>query len=415
MICNRALALLLVLSLVGGCSTTHTILQRQQQVTRLRLDSDPPGATVHVDQQPRGRTPAEVALTYTLVHKELHPGERKGGWWLLGTGLAATIIGIGLSVWGMSSIRTADPGEQTVGHILAATFGPVGGLYGLGGLIAGIYYLSKFPATIPITELEPRQVSLAFNIPTVGLRTASITPVGQGLPGANRSTQRVRFSGAAMRWEANLPVGLRLTDTSRPDSTIRPLAAGPVVDPVAPGKTKPAGENPRVEALREQGEACYRQRDYACALQRFERAFALNPGPAMRFNVASALDKLGRAALAVRQYRRYLSEAGDTVSPSAVAHIQHRMKSRLPQVAQLQLVVEPGEATITVDGVPLASLATEPTTLGRYQLVLDPGDYRLDLTCPGHVPRTSSVTLEAGGLRTLELKLQRAAGREDEP
>lgn len=412
---GKGLALLLSGMLVG-CSTTHTVLREQRQVARIQVESVPAGAAIYIDRQARGRTPGEVQLTYTRIDKELHPAERKQGWWLLGTGLATMITGIGVGIWGFSDIGNTDaePAEK-VGKTVAGTYAVLGAIYGLTGLIAGIYYLSKSPASIPVTEVTPARVAFSLNVPGVGLQQAVLSPVAQALPRQGPPGQ-VRFSSVG--WEARLPGGLQLVGSSGPQTRIAvgPAPAGthpPLALPAPPDDSpSPAA---RVEALREQGEACYRKRDYACALQRFERAFALLPTPSMRFNLASALDKVGRAALAIRQYRLYLKESGGAASPSALAHIQKRMKTLLPQVCQLELVVEPADATVTLDGVPLASLETVPSSGGRHQLVLEAGSYRLDLSSRGHQTRMVNVKLAAGDLRTLEVKLDRLSGREDEP
>ncbi len=71
-----------------------------------------------------------------------------------------------------------------------------------------------------------------------------------------------------------------------------------------------------------------RRRDYRCAVAKFEAALALEPAPEMRFNLASAQDKLGLHAAAVRQFQRYLAEAAATAHPKALGHIQRRLRTR---------------------------------------------------------------------------------------
>jgi hypothetical protein len=172
---------------------------------------------------------------------------------------------------------------------------------------------------------------------------------------------------------------------------------GPVSRPAATG-----AELAAVQDLRQQGEGCYRARQYRCALEKFERAFALIPSPAMRFNLASAQDKLGLAVLAARQYRRYLQEAGAAASPSAVSHIGKRMRLLLPQIARLRLVLRPADAAVTLDGLPLASV--DPGA-ARDELYLSPGTCRLDVSRPGYAAKTLRLTVIAGEQRTLAIAL----------
>lgn len=164
-----------------------------------------------------------------------------------------------------------------------------------------------------------------------------------------------------------------------------------------------------IEKLRQEGADCYRKRRYPCALSRFERAFALAPSPAMRFNLASALDKLNRPAQAARQYRRYLEDSGRHTSPSALAHIQTRMKELLPHVGRLQLTIRPEGARVTLDGVSLEALGATIRG-GKTEVILRPEAYRLEISLPGHQSRTEEVILGKGQLRALEIALQTAPG-----
>jgi hypothetical protein len=173
-----------------------------------------------------------------------------------------------------------------------------------------------------------------------------------------------------------------------------------------------------VSRLREQGKACYRKRDYRCALSRFQEALDLRADPAMRFNVASAQDKLGMAVEAVRQYHRYLREAGSDAPETARRHIHLRLTSLLAQVARLRLAVSPTDARIEIDGKavvprppPRVSAAT-PTSgaapssrPSMPELVLAPGSHELAVTAPEREPHRRTLTLAAGEVHTLELAL----------
>jgi len=404
------------LVLLAGCSATTTVIRRDSRVARFQVTSQPAGATVYVDAVPRGRSPTEVELPYAVVEKEIKPAEHKNGWVLLISGIFATTIGIAATAWAASDLHSS---EDVGLRVFSLVFGSQGALYGLYGLIGGIYYLSATPDSIKVTETTPREVSLGINIPGQGLRRAQLASLGpaSATPQFGK-VKRIHYSAATGRWAApGLPDGLELRDASGRPVVAMPVPAGPAPPPALPAPPPsedspekpdvPAATHGMVQDLRRQGEACYRRRDYACALQRFERAFALAPSPAMRFNLASALDKLGREASAVRQYQRYLSEAGDTASPSALAHIQRRMKVLLASVARLHLSLDPTDATVTVDGVPLSTL-TSRFAQGRHEAVLEPGAHRLDVSHAGYKPRTVEAALVAGELKSLDVALQRA-------
>jgi hypothetical protein len=420
---TKAVTLVLCgLFLVAGCSATTTVVRRESRVARFQVTSQPAGATVYVDAVPQGRSPAEVELPYAVVEKEIQPAEHKNGWVLLVTGLVATIGGIAATAWAASNLGDTDEGAGTMaGRIMALSFGPTGALYGLYGIIGGIYYLAAHPSSMKVTEITPRQISLGINIPGQGLRRAQLASLGPaGAVPEFGKVRRIHYSAATGLWAApGLPDSLELRDASGRAAAVAtaPVPSGHAPPPALPAPPQaedsperpdvPAATHKMVQDLRRQGEACYRRRDYSCALQRFERAFALAPSPAMRFNLASALDKLGREASAVRQYQRYLSEAGDTASPSALAHIQRRMKVLLAGVARLHLTIDPAAATVTVDGVPLATL-TSQFVQGRHEAVLDPGAHRLDISHTGYRSRTVEAALVAGELKSLDVTLERA-------
>lgn len=222
-------------------------------------------------------------------------------------------------------------------------------------------------------------------------------------------TTKGRINYGGYGWTASLSPGAILRVTKSPSWT-QPspgVAAQPPEPLPAPlGATPAAGTTSpdlaMLQDLRQQGEACYRRRDYRCAVAKFERALSLVPTAAMRFNLASAQDKLGDAPLAIRQYRRYLEEAGRSVSPTALAHIQRRMKQLLPKVGRLQLT-PPDNARISIDGIELRAL--EPAILegGRMELVLEPGSYRIDVAVPARPVRNLRVELKPGALHAVEL------------
>jgi hypothetical protein len=190
-------------------------------------------------------------------------------------------------------------------------------------------------------------------------------------------------------------------------------AAGPVsVEPPRPRGAPPPGppgaaDRKAYETLRRQGKACYRQRDYRCALERFAAALERIPDPAMRFNLASAQDKLGLAALAVRNYRRYLKDSAGTVPAQALAHITRRMETLVRRVGQVRVSVTPAEASLLLNDVPQlrAALATRKGTSTTWDLVLDPGSYQLVVRHPGRPSRSLTITVLAGDQRRLDVSL----------
>jgi len=160
-----------------------------------------------------------------------------------------------------------------------------------------------------------------------------------------------------------------------------------------------------VANLSAKGKRCYRQRDYRCALAKFEVAFAAAPTPERRFNLASAQDKLGLAVLAFRQYRLYLKEGGPSAQARVLLYIKRRLELLAPQVAQLELHLVPSRAKVSINGTPVL-LAQMQSGESRFSLVLGPGVHQLDFTHAKHRAHRETLTLSAGKTRVLTVTLE---------
>ncbi len=410
---SSLLALVLALACQPACQTTSTVLREDASVVQLRLSSDPAGAAVVVDDARKGSTPLHLELAVKRYERRYVRREWKTAWVNLITGALATGGGLAATVWGFNGLGGSYSDPDHTGRIVAATCGILATLYGGIALGAGVYGVIAYrPRTV--VELEPAVYGLrleqagAFPAEARVRLDGASAPLPAALSAHYSSTaQAWRTSGAtagvslerisAPAWpDLSRLLALRAKPQPRP----RPAATRRAAPATAPA---PAPPDPGLlQELRQQGEACYRRRDYRCAVARFERALALAPTPAMRFNLASAQDKLGLAAVAVRQYRRYLEEAGRGASSTAIAHIQKRMKQLLPRVSRLQLVVG-ADVRVTVDGIAIGSL--DPTALGagKLEVVLEPGSYRVDVVRAGSAPRSLEVDLRAGALRTLDV------------
>lgn len=65
-----------------------------------------------------------------------------------------------------------------------------------------------------------------------------------------------------------------------------------------------------VNELNEQGAALYASRDYRRAVERFLRAYAIDPDPNLLFNIARCYEKLGDREAAIEKYEEFLSLPG---------------------------------------------------------------------------------------------------------
>ena len=133
------LALLFVCVILTGCATV-TGGSRDPKVT---ISSDPPGAAVWVDNEPRGATPANVELSRRSEHK----------------------------------ITVVQPGCEPATATVKRSLNPwVFGNLVLGGLIGVVVDV----CTDATYKLSPREIH--FNLKPLPVTSSSGTPTGMALP-----------------------------------------------------------------------------------------------------------------------------------------------------------------------------------------------------------------------------------------
>lgn len=106
-----------------------------------------------------------------------------------------------------------------------------------------------------------------------------------------------------------------------------------------------------VDAAREHfkhGVTAFEAGDHAAALSAFRAADQARHAPAITYNIARALESLGRVHAALREYERYVAEAGgdgEFVSAATVAIAQIKSRSTV-----LRVETEPPGARVSIDG-----------------------------------------------------------------
>lgn len=162
----------------------------------------------------------------------------------------------------------------------------------------------------------------------------------------------------------------------------------------------PTEETTALEArtLFEEAVRMSREERWAEALDLFRRSRALMPRPSTLFNIAIALDRLGRARESIAAIDEYL-----TISDPARDEADRREAMRLrveaeARVAHLTVSVGAPGATIELDGTPI-----EPDT----EVLADPGDHVLVAGAPER--RTARVALTLAPGARVERRIELAA------
>jgi len=152
-----------------------------------------------------------------------------------------------------------------------------------------------------------------------------------------------------------------------------------------------------VEAI-DRAVAAYEAGDYAKAHQHFAAAHEISPN-------ARTLRGLGKAEFELRNYGKSLSYLEASLSAQQKP-LDDRLREEVSTLAararayvgELHVSVEPGTATVSIDGVKVASGPEASLSL----LI---GDHMLEFHAIGHLPETRSVRIAAGQRTSVHVAL----------
>ena len=110
-------------------------------------------------------------------------------------------------------------------------------------------------------------------------------------------------------------------------------------------------------ALFQQGQAAYQAGEYESAIEAWERAYAMDPRPALQYNLAQAYGRLARVeeeAAALRLYIAGALAAGTASDDSQIVSARARLSAIADRIRRtgIQLTGVPAGAHVLVDGTP---------------------------------------------------------------
>lgn len=176
----------------------------------------------------------------------------------------------------------------------------------------------------------------------------------------------------------------------------------------APAGAQPVDDQLRAtaRALADEGMSFFEKKQYADALDRFDRAAAIIQAPTITLHAARSLDKLGRLIEAAERYRACINTPVDDKSPEAFRTAQDAARSELqtltPRIPSVEVVVQgPGadQAVVTLDG------KTVPKALIGVKMLVNPGDHKIGATTDTHAD-TEEVTVVEKQLSRVVLELE---------
>jgi tetratricopeptide (TPR) repeat protein len=141
------------------------------------------------------------------------------------------------------------------------------------------------------------------------------------------------------------------------------------------------------EALLRAGNALYDQRDFRGAFLKYQRAKALYPSYKIDFNLALALEALGRRADAAVHFERFLDKGHPLAQREMIQSAMKKLSALKEQLGRVTVTAEISGASVLADG---ALVGTAPL-----RFYLEPGTHRLRFE-EGERSLERTVTLGAG-------------------
>lgn len=124
-------------------------------------------------------------------------------------------------------------------------------------------------------------------------------------------------------------------------------AASTATPAFAQAPTPPASTKERAKATYLEGAKAFKAKDYATALQLFERAYKLDPSPVLIYNLARVHEEMGNAAESIDHFELYLSRVPDSPDKGDIERRVRVMKAILdrskapPQTPVAEASTEP--------------------------------------------------------------------------
>jgi hypothetical protein len=156
--------------------------------------------------------------------------------------------------------------------------------------------------------------------------------------------------------------------------------------------------------FKSRGDKAIAEGDYAAAAEAYRRGNKIQHHPAFDFNLARALQGLGRYAEALDAVERFEREASPELK-AQVPDLEVMIRELKANVGSLVLVGEPHKARVRGNERELGEYAPGRT------LRCDTGPLDLVVTAEGFLPIEQHVTIAAGDTETVALKFERRDDR----
>jgi hypothetical protein len=150
----------------------------------------------------------------------------------------------------------------------------------------------------------------------------------------------------------------------------------------------------------ERGYALAEQRNFDAAIAEFEQAQAISPNVSLLYNLGQAYAAAGRSADAVSTLERYLSQAGEALSPERRRQAETLIRYHAARVGRIALEIEPAGASVVVDGKDRGQAPLAGT------LAVAAGQHAVLVSAPGYEPHATSLDVPAQQVAAVKVALR---------
>lgn len=154
-------------------------------------------------------------------------------------------------------------------------------------------------------------------------------------------------------------------------------------------------------ALVESGNALFKRRKFAEALDKFHAAYALHRDPRILLDIGEAHRELNQPDEAADHYERFLVEMPSELEPKLRARASERLAALQPALCFVEVTTSTSTAEMTVDG--------KPSGRTPLRLRLSRGIHELRLVAPSYKPVESRVYAERGKTVYVQAELEPVA------
>jgi len=148
----------------------------------------------------------------------------------------------------------------------------------------------------------------------------------------------------------------------------------------------------------------YEEQDYAAALTEFRKAYELAPSYKLLYQIGQVSYKLKDYAGALQAFEKYLSEGKDEITPERRAEVQEEINLLKNQTGHLEINSNVFGAAVTIDDNPVGTIPLDGPIL------VSVGSRKITVSAEGRQSVTQAITVAGQELRKLNFDLPELVG-----